>query len=302
MDAARAYLDEMRKPPPLGRLHPAADAQRLGLRITSCGHGLRPWRAEADGARWSTPDWGLIQLAAGCGRHESAGCGERTVLAGDVLVLLPRAWHSYGPLRGGSWPEHTVFFTGPAARGLVAALGWTPRHTLLRPADHAAVTEAFTLLIAAARDGAERDLVPRLLDLLLVLEHAPPLAAPAADGFQELLAAVREDPLHAWDFASEARRLGCSAATLRRHWLQLTGASPKHYRDEQRMRLAARHLRDGLAVGEAGAAVGFPDPAHFSRRFRALTGVAPRDWLAGAASEQELNDLRTTGTPPTARR
>jgi AraC-like DNA-binding protein len=46
------------------------------------------------------------------------------------------------------------------------------------------------------------------------------------------------------------------------------------------MTLAAEHLvENGGLVKEAAQRVGFADPYHFSRCFKAVHGVAPRDLL-----------------------
>jgi transcriptional regulator GlxA family with amidase domain len=50
------------------------------------------------------------------------------------------------------------------------------------------------------------------------------------------------------------------------------------------------------AVSEVGAAVGWPDPSHFSRRFRSQMGVSPRTYRA--MSHRHYAARRATPEPP----
>ncbi len=51
------------------------------------------------------------------------------------------------------------------------------------------------------------------------------------------------------------------------------------YRDEMRMVQAARLLRQrSMSVAEVGGAVGFSDPAYFSRMFSNHIGMSPRQY------------------------
>ena len=67
-----------------------------------------------------------------------------------------------------------------------------------------------------------------------------------------------------------------SRATVTRMFTTVTGMPPMTYVTQQRMRRAAILLEEtDLAVAQVGRAVGFDDPYHFSRRFRALVGTSP---------------------------
>jgi AraC family transcriptional regulator len=58
--------------------------------------------------------------------------------------------------------------------------------------------------------------------------------------------------------------------------------------------------RSGLAVGEVAAACGFVSPFHFSRRFRAAYGVAPRTYRTSLLQDP-LDPVRQAGLAPLAR-
>lgn len=71
---------------------------------------------------------------------------------------------------------------------------------------------------------------------------------------------------------------GCDASTICRLFRRFQGASPYQYLLRRKMNFAAEYLMEsGGLVKEAAARVGFADPYHFSRVFKAVHGVAPRE-------------------------
>ncbi len=67
------------------------------------------------------------------------------------------------------------------------------------------------------------------------------------------------------------------------------GETPSECIWKRRLRIAARDLLDprlaDAGVGQVAFACGFSDVAHFSRRFKAEFGLAPRDYRAGARAD-----------------
>ena len=62
--------------------------------------------------------------------------------------------------------------------------------------------------------------------------------------------------------------------------LEELGTSFQHVIDKLRLEIARDLLDDGeMLIGDIGAEVGFNDQAHFTRLFRRLTGLSPREYL-----------------------
>ncbi|MCU0305163.1 MAG: helix-turn-helix transcriptional regulator [Thermoanaerobaculales bacterium] len=84
--------------------------------------------------------------------------------------------------------------------------------------------------------------------------------------------------------ADLAHGLNLSLRTLQRGLSTTLGCTPRELILAVKMREAKRRLiDDGLRVQEAARAVGFDDPFHFSRRFKAYYGVPPTEMQARAA-------------------
>ncbi|RYX80368.1 AraC family transcriptional regulator [bacterium] len=78
-----------------------------------------------------------------------------------------------------------------------------------------------------------------------------------------------------------ARRVGWSGDHLRRIFRTVLGTSPLETQNQARIRHAQNLLLyRQLSGSEIASRCGFDDPAHFSRFFKAHTGLSPRKWRA----------------------
>jgi AraC family transcriptional regulator len=78
-----------------------------------------------------------------------------------------------------------------------------------------------------------------------------------------------------------ARLAGVSAPHFCRAFAESTGVSPHRFQIALRMEEATRLLaRKEMSIADVGSAVGYDDPAYFSRLFARQTGLSPREWRA----------------------
>lgn len=70
-----------------------------------------------------------------------------------------------------------------------------------------------------------------------------------------------------------------SSSTLNRHFRNATGLSPVEFHIQRRIERACRLIRtSGLSMGEISEATGFSDANYFSRQFRKVMGMSPRQY------------------------
>ena len=87
---------------------------------------------------------------------------------------------------------------------------------------------------------------------------------------------IRERPEAEIEAAALARTVGLSPNWLSRQFRQRFGVTIPRYRLEQRMNQARVLLAaTALPVGEVGRRIGIPDPHHFNKLFRRITGSPP---------------------------
>lgn len=72
---------------------------------------------------------------------------------------------------------------------------------------------------------------------------------------------------------------GINRSYLGRIFRTSTGRSPQEFLISYRMTKAAELLKlTTLSVGDIGCAVGYENPLHFSRAFKNVYGISPREW------------------------
>lgn len=181
------------------------------------------------------------------------------------------------------------YFLGLAGAGVAQRL----RQCGVRPgsarqlAAHAEVTSVLEDLI---REGQRSGMLARricaaLFELLLLkIEDtstlAPQASEPAREAFLRCKALIDAGAERINTLEEIAAATRVEASSVCRWFRRYQGTSPYQYLLRRKMNLAAEHLieRGGL-VKEAAQRVGFADPYHFSRAFKAVHGVAPRELL-----------------------
>jgi AraC-like DNA-binding protein len=200
---------------------------------------------------------------------------------GDLLLLVPGVGHSYGPRPGQGWNELYVMFEGPAFdlwrdRGMLDRAR-PVRH--LEPVDHwAREIESITLGLGRTEPEHALGNVCRLLSLLAAAESGPAAAGDAEDRqwLTRARAMLEADPTREVPLPDIASQLSLSYDGFRKRFQRLSGMSPARYRSLRSIDRACDLIAQGdLTNREIAAELGFADEAHFSHRFRALTGMTP---------------------------
>lgn len=96
-----------------------------------------------------------------------------------------------------------------------------------------------------------------------------------------VLERIRADIDWPWTVPDMARLAALSPSQFHRIFKQRFGVSPVSWLRHERINRASRLLADrSLGVSEVGRRCGYPDPYHFSRDFRRLTGLSPTRFRA----------------------
>lgn len=154
-------------------------------------------------------------------------------------------------------------------------------------AAHAEVTSVLEDLVREGqRSGALAQRICAALFELLLLKIedtstlAPHASEPAREAFLRCKALIDAGAEGLATLEEIARTAGVEASSVCRWFRRYQGTSPYQYLLRRKMNLAAEHLvENGGLVKEAAQRVGFADPYHFSRAFKSIHGVAPRDLL-----------------------
>lgn len=207
---------------------------------------------------------------------------------GDLLVLEPHVPQRYEPDRDVDWEWLWVHYGGTAARDLSGRICGRSGPVVRFGFDEhirARFLELVAIASASRPTGDNLCLDSCLYSLLgLIADRAGSLTAGRArtsgslPDIHELINERLAGPLTLRDLVTFT---GYSATHLNRLFHDQTGESPIRYVHNLRMARAASLLTvSTLSVAEVACAVGFPDPYHFSRRFKQSTGYAPAHYRA----------------------
>lgn len=80
------------------------------------------------------------------------------------------------------------------------------------------------------------------------------------------------------DIATLARLAGVSVVRLERDFVEVFGLTPLRYLTKIRLEAAIHMMASGQQIADAAIACGYSDQSAFARRFKAATGMSPREY------------------------
>ena len=111
-------------------------------------------------------------------------------------------------------------------------------------------------------------------------------AALRAPGIRHALERLHAAPQHDWSLEGLAEVAGLSRSAFAAKFKALVGESPLGYLRQLRVQRAMGLLaRPGASIVAVANAVGYGDPFVFSKAFKKVVGVSPREFRATAALE-----------------
>ena len=254
--------------------------RNYGLWIFRCGRGGcstgRPLSWGRENLR-SFEFFAISHMTAGKGIFWRPDASAQEIHPGQCVVVTPGTVHYYGGVEGAFYTEDTVNFTGELAvmmqrsgviRDGVYDLGLSHRlltviELAMEPSDHSQINANFALQ-------------KLLIELYNRRAAQHPDRYPQID---ELVAQIRENPEKWWSISTMSEYCNMSDDQFRRVFMNRFGVLPKLYIDKLRLNKAAEFLIEtNMSVAEIAEMMGYQDPFHFSRRFKAVIGFSPQQY------------------------
>lgn len=228
----------------------------------------------------------LMYCTAGCGTLE-LGSQSLPVGPGDVLLLPRGSHHCYRADIDNPWTIYWVHFEGALAEMFLAAVrGGKQFAPVLHVGTHARLIADFETLIDTRKTGYNRRAFVHAANLLRQMLAYLSMVAPVAQAKQRYdmdldgIHALMEEKLHGHlDLATLAGYVNLSKYHFSNKYKALTGHSPIQYFLHLKMERAC-YLLDvsGISVKEVSRTLGYEDSYYFSRLFKKIIGVAPRQY------------------------
>lgn len=231
-------------------------------------------------------NYAIVYLLNGKGRFEDNLGNERDISAGDLIILFPDVPHRYGPREGEDWSEFYILFQGQVFDQWRAS-------GLLDPAKPVHHLEPVGYWLRRFQSVVEtppgaRQLYPLacvcklqqvLADVLVSIDEGRINAADRRWLDQARALLEQPGPAEEIDWNELAGKLHMSYENFRKRFARLAGIPPSRYRMRGVMERAAEHLlQSRLTLKEVADLCGFCNEFHFSRRFKQIVGLSPRDF------------------------
>ena len=249
------------------------------------GPGYRTWRARG------THDDLLIYTVAGGGHFGYPG-GFHHAKPGELLLLRSGTPHDYATAQtAGHWELLWTHFH-PRAHW-AAWLEWPQLapgllHCSLESEQRLHVERALLdMHQQATGDSPHREQWGMNALERVWLECLPPEFEPGFDGrVARAVRYIRKHLSEGFRLAALAEHCHLSESRISHLFRQHTGRSPLGFLERERLARAAQLLAlTSRRVSSIALEVGYEDPLHFSRRFRAVMGVSPRQYRNGVRKD-----------------
>lgn len=196
------------------------------------------------------------------------------------------------------WLEDRLAVVGPMTRGLVidvddrraalAALNpLEARHLLGCPLGEIADQVIPVRDVAPALASPLEDLFASGHGARLARSAATTRSRPAPEGDHRLIASAMRGLARGHTSESVAQAHNLSDRHLRRLFQDGVGMTPGAYARIRRFRAAVSAALKGEGLAASSHAAGYADQSHFNREARRLTGLTPREVLAGLGGGEE---------------
>lgn len=222
--------------------------------------------------------YSVSHFVAGSGKVSINHAPARIMKPGDMILVSPGTLNRYGGIHDIPYLEDTICFAGPVAdhmkRAGIISDGIFPLGKIRKLLPIIKQAEDLSL---ASRFSASMRMQQLLMEIYLASDSAKKPRSSML--FENLIKVIADYPERWWSVPELADMCHVTPTHLRRLFLRKTGFSPKHYIDQMKIRIAADLLCDGNGtVAAVARRLGFLDPYHFSRRFKEIMGVSPRDY------------------------
>jgi len=230
--------------------------------------------------------YALVYFLEGTGEYFDANGYRHKIVAGDFVLVTPDLPHRYSTRPGQYWSECHIIFDGPVF-DLCRAQGV---FNVDQPVVHKEPVDAWLSRMLSVVTSPEPSSfvekaaeVTRMLALAMEIfadDGTAPVERGGAPAWLASAKAILDANLEAdVDPKSMARDLGVSYETFRKGFQKQFGVSPGLYRTQRRLAVACRLLELTTMTHQRIAShLGFADEFHFSKRFKQVIGVGPREY------------------------
>jgi len=205
--------------------------------------------------------------------------------AGDTFLVYPNTEVSYYADENDPWEYAWVGFTGSDASTILSATDFSPASPIIQNTPSGDSIHQQLLYIYDARGNEFEhavEMTGRLYTMLAMFMHS---ASKSTDKnttvtyVQKSIEYITANYSYSITIEDIANYVGLSRSHLFRSFESVLGQSPKEYLTEFRMKQACYLLEhSNLSITAIANSIGFDNSLYFSKTFRRLKGIAPKEY------------------------
>ncbi len=231
------------------------------------------------------PQYCGFLVAEGTGSYEDWNGNVFPLKPGDFGQHIPGKWHLLKRDQDKPWLEWSVTCDDYLYQLLLGLNLVDPDRGVLYPKDGLQFVEQFRQLqdeLCALPNRRLKRIViglQTLLNNILEASSCSDESTPYEQAIEEARDRLSRDFGCEVDLGELAARVNMSYPHFRRLFKTHTGQSPGAYRRQKRIQQAKAFLdQPNLSIGEVSELIGYADQFSFSKQFKKLTGLSPRDY------------------------
>lgn len=232
-------------------------------------------------------EYQLLYLIEGEGFFKSAHIKEAVIKAGDIFLLFPGEWHSYGPAPKSIWKSYWIGFKGKNMDDRVTGGFLGPEKPIYHVGYSAEIVELYDTALHTAHEEAAYSqqllagIVNHLIGMMYSLERNIVLNKnhTQVEMISRARLRIREALESDLTIQQLAEDLGVSYSNFRKLFKQYTGLSPALYQQDLRLQRAKELLSTTkMSIKEIAYRLNFESPDYFSSKFRMKMGQKPSEF------------------------
>ena len=220
---------------------------------------------------------------------------EMRLKAGQGFLISPRQITTYVADERIPWEYCWLEFDGLRAKESLEIIGLSVNNPIYNPvhSEFSQIMKEEMLYIVRNKKEAPLHLIGHLylfIDALMrsVKENQPTVSKVKDYYIKEALAYIEHNYMNDISVESIAESSGLNRSYFGKIFKESVGKSPQEFLINYRMIKAAELLRrTRYSINEIGCAVGYPNQLHFSRAFKSVYGVSPRNWRNANAHTED---------------
>jgi AraC-like DNA-binding protein len=230
------------------------------------------------------PEFQMVYITGGEGVF-TFGDAAYQVKPGSIMLILPGIRHAYRPLPETGWHEYWVGFKGGYFSTLLEEGLFSPEHVFFEIGLHDSILSIFDQIFDEVRSQRPLyQLKACALIMSLIAEVLTRERRKDQPNYYEKIVAkakylMESNVYSEINLPSISEQLGISTSRLNKIFKTYTSMTPYQYYIHIKIHKAESLLeQDDTSVKEVAYRLGFEDQSYFSRLFKKIMGVSPREF------------------------